>query len=337
MKVCPNCFLDKELKGFISSSTEIGDCDVCNSKKQQLLNVAELIDFFQELLDNIEINDKGIPLSAKLQEEWNLFSTLSTAHKILNHVLPFISTDITSSNATVDYIDDIIANSNHWEVLKEELKWKNRFVINIERLIDLGWDGFFNTQFRLNKDVELFRARLHHQSGMQAYQLEEMICPSKEIVGGGRANPPGIPFLYLSDNPETVFYEVRASHSDELSVGTFQLKPHIDAIEIVDFTEDTPLFQPGKVNQIIKSKLLRQNISKDLSKPMRRYDNELEYISTQFICEFIRVFTGALGVRFKSSLHSQGNNIVLFDQELMNCKAVKLVSICKVKLEEIEI
>src|SRR5690606_1741880 len=106
---------------------------------------------------------------------------------------------------------------------------------------------------------------------------KEMTCPPKEFANGGRANPSGIPFLYLSDNPQTVLYEVRASYLDELSVGTFELRPEFDSIKLVDFTEDTFLFQPnsGSINETIKGKLLRQKISSDLSKPMRRYDSEL--------------------------------------------------------------
>ncbi len=339
MKVCSNCFSDKELKGFISSTTENGDCDVCNSKNQQLLDVFELFDFFQELLNNFKVSVNGMPLSSKIQSTWSFFSSHSVANKILNFILPNILTDITSSNVNVDYTDDIIENYNHWEVLKEELKWKNRFVINIERLEDLGWDGFFNTQFKLNKDVELYRARLHHQSGLPEYKPEEMSCPKKEFSGGGRANPSGIPFLYLCDNPETVLYEVRASYLDELSLGIFELKPGIDSIKLVDFTEDTLLFQPNTstINKTIKGKLLRQKISGDLSKPMRRYDSELEYIPTQFICEFIKVFTGAFGIRFNSSLHPKGNNIVLFDQELMYCKAVKKIKIHSINLQGMDV
>lgn len=339
MKVCVNCFSDKELKGFISSSTEIGDCEVCESKNQSLLDVSELFDFFQELLDNYKVFENGMSLASKIQSHWSFFSSHGVANKILNDVLPNLQTEIISSNINVEYTDDIIENYNHWELLKEELKWKNRFVINIERLEELGWDGFFNTQFKLSKDVELFRARLHHQSGLEVYKPEQMTCPPKEFASAGRANPSGIPFLYLSDNEETVLYEVRASYLDELSVGTFKLKTVMESIKLVDFTEDTSLFQPssGSINKTIKGKLLRQKISNDLSKPMRRYDSELEYISTQFICEFIKVFTGALGIRFNSSLHPKGNNIVLFDQNLMTCVLVKKVKINSVNLQGLEI
>jgi hypothetical protein len=200
-------------------------------------------------------------------------------------------------------------------------------------LEDLGWDSFFNTQFELQSKDKMYRARVHHKSGLSAYEPNKMMCPSRKNVGGGRANPLGIPYLYLSDNSETVLYEVRASFLDELSVGTFKLKDSEGKTKIVDFTEDTSLFKLNKVNETIKASLLRDKISKDLSKPMRRYDTEIEYISTQFICEFIKVYTGASGIRFRSSLHPSGNNIVIFDQDIIECIDVKLEKITSLKLE----
>ena len=82
----------------------------------------------------------------------------------------------------------------------------------------------------------------------------------------------------------------------------------------------------------IKSTLLKQLISKDLSKPMRRYDSELDYIPTQFICEFIRVFIDVDGIKFKSSLHKFGNNLVIFDQHIMGCTDVKRVQVSAVDI-----
>jgi hypothetical protein len=335
MKFCANCFSDKELIGYISSSTEISECNVCGSKNQPVLNASELFDFFQELIDNFKIDKNGMPLDSKIQTSWNFFSSKDSANKILNFILPNIQTKVISPNTNVEYTDEIIENYSHWEVLKNELKWKNRFVVNIERLVELGWDSFFNTQYMLFKETPLFRARLHNESGMPLYQPEEMSCPPKESTSGGRANPSGIPYLYLSDNSETTIYEVRASYLDELSVGEFVLNSEYESIRIVDFTEDTSLFQPNAVsiNKTIKGKLLRKKISVDLSKPMRRYDSELEYIPTQFICEFIKVFTGANGIRFNSSLHPEGNNIVIFDKQLMTCVSVKKVKINSVNLQ----
>ena len=70
---------------------------------------------------------------------------------------------------------------------------------------------------------------------------------------------------------------------------------------------------------------------------MRRYDSELEYIPTQFICEYIKVFTRAKGIRFRSSLHKEGNNIVFFESALMECKSVKKVKIRNINLNSIDV
>lgn len=106
MKVCVNCFSDKELKGFISSSSVIGDCAVCESNNQQLLDVSELFDFFQELVDNFKIEENGIPLSSKIQSNWSFFSTHYTANKILKYVLPKLKTKVISLNINVEFPND---------------------------------------------------------------------------------------------------------------------------------------------------------------------------------------------------------------------------------------
>lgn len=337
MKVCSNCFADKEIKGFISSFQTIGECKICHSSDVHSIDLKELLDFFQELIDNFEKSENGEPLRSKVQANWSFFSSQKTASEILNKVLPEINTEIISSDNLVEYSTEITDNYTHWETVKEELKWTKRFFINTEYLEDLGWDGFFNTQYELTPSDKLFRARVHHASDQPAIHINNMLSPPRENTLGGRANPMGIPYLYLSDNEETVLYEVRASYLDELSIGTFQLKPDFESLRIVDFTEDTSLFQPRMVRETIKARLLRDRISIDLSKPMRRYDSEIEYIPTQFICEFIKVYTGAVGIRFRSSLHPEGKNIVLFEDNKVDCVSVKKIKIASLRLKAIEL
>ena len=140
-------------------------------------------------------------------------------------------------------------------------------------------------------------------------------------------------YLYLSDNEETILYEVRASYLDEISVATFtKNEEYQNEIIISDFTEIPTLYHPNGVNRKIKSTLLKQLISRDLSKPMRRYDSELDYIPTQFICEFIKTFTNVQGIKFRSSLHNVGSNLVLFNQDTMKCRSVKKVQISNVNI-----
>jgi hypothetical protein len=330
--VCKNCFADKELIGFIVSQNQHGDCNCCGSKNVEVIAIEELLDFFKELFDNFQSEPEGKSLISLIQGNWSLFSNLECGNKILNFTLDQLGSPITNSEELVDFNDAILENINHWFKLKDQLKWERRYFTNIDYLTDdLGWDSFFESKVVLKKEDIFFRARLHGSADKSAFTDVEMFCPPKEISSAGRANPMGIPYLYLSDNDQTILYEIRASYLDEVTIASFKIKPDIEEeIIISDFTESPTLYHPNSVNKRIKSTLLKQLISRDLSKPMRRYDSELDYIPTQFICEFIKIFTNVQGIKFRSSLHNVGNNLVIFNQNIMNCVDVRKVKVSRV-------
>jgi len=332
---CKNCFADKELKAFIQSQNNIGNCNFCESKEVERVNVQELIDFFEELFANFSSNSRGKGLLSIIQGGWNLFSNLECGHKIVNFTLNSTGSSINNSEGLVDFNDEILENISYWVKLKEQLKWGIRYFTNIEKLTnDLGWDGFFESKTVLQKEDIFYRARLHNNANEDIFSFQQMLCPPKEISTAGRANPSGIPYLYLSDNKETILYEVRASYLDEVSVASFGIKKDLERkINISDLTESSTLYHPSEVSKKIKSTLLKQSISRDLSKPMRRYDSELDYVPTQFICEFIKIFTNVDGIKFRSSLHNVGNNLVIFNQEIMECIDVKKVQINRVEIK----
>lgn len=331
-KVCTQCFADKELVAFIRSQSSSGDCTFCGAKGVPCIALEELHDFFSELMGHFQPDHKGTMLKSALQGNWSLFSSLHTAYPILNTVLSVIKAPVSHADEFVRFSDAIQENVGYWDALKTKLISENRYITDVNYLTDeLGWDGFFNSQIEIPPATPLYRARLHQNSGENPYTAAEMFCPPAHRSTAGRANPSGIPYLYLSDNSETILYEIRASYLDEVSIGTFQLKPAIGKpVLIADFTEASTIFHPNRVGDKIKSTLLKQKISADLSKPMRRYDSELDYIPTQFICEFIKIYTGVHGIKFRSSLHVTGNNFVVFDQGLMDCTEVKQVKIRKV-------
>lgn len=330
--VCKNCFSDKELIGFIVSQGKIGNCNCCKSENVEIIELIELLDFFKELFDNFQTKGDGKSLISLIQGNWNLFSNLDCGHKILNKALNQTESTISNSEELVDFSDEILENINYWSILKEQLKWERRYFTNINTLTDdLGWDSFFESKTIINDDETYYRARLHQNSNEDIYPIDKMSSPLPQYASAGRANPIGIPYLYLSDNEETILYEVRASYLDEISVAAFtKNEEYQNEIIISDFTEAPTLYHPTEINKKIKSTLLKQLISRDLSKPMRRYDSELDYIPTQFICEFIRTFTNVQGIKFRSSLHNVGSNLVLFNQKTMKCRSVKKVQVSNV-------
>lgn len=332
--ICESCFEDKELKGFILSQGEIKICDFCDCSTNKVIAIDELLDFFDELLSNFEPHSAGSGLSSLIQGDWSLFRNIETSFKFLNIIIDRLGLSFYNADVLVNYSQEILSNVNYWFKLKEQLKWERRYLIDINYLTDeLGWDGFFESKFTVGKNDILYRARLHRNVDDETYPPEEMFSPPRESSTAGRANPMGIPYLYLSDNPETILYEIRSTFLDEVSIGKFLVKN--DATEdvlISDFTEMPTIYHPTEVNKKIKSRLLKRYISRDLSQPLRRYDSELDYIPTQFICEFIKAFTGVQGLKFTSSLHNIGNNYVIFNQDIFECTEVDKIKISKVKI-----
>jgi len=336
MKICIHCFADQELRQFIvTNSTEKGKCDYCaDSFETELLDVGELLDFFAEFIAIFKIDPKGIAISRLIQNDWNLFPDEWKCNIILSDILKSLNSSIVDPSITVSYIDDILDCTLYWETLKSEIKWNTRFLTNIDKLDERHWPLLFKQTVVLSPAELLFRARLHYSGDQKEFDTINMGCPDKSVVSAGRANPQGIPFLYLSKNIETTLYEIRATFLDDVSIGKFKIKGDCDVV-LVDFTEIASAFlNVDKIVEYAKSMLLKRYISTDLSKPIRRYDSELEYIPTQFICEYIRYNNkDAAGIMFDSSLHIGGKNIVLFDQDKVECISVEKQRVTNVVIE----
>lgn len=236
--VCTNCFADEEIINFISSQKNIGNCSFCDGKDVETINIEELFDFFYDVISNFKPKSDGRSFISIIQENWNLFEQQDIGVLILNYFIDKKSKYFKNAEEKADFNDDIIENVNYWEKLKYELKWNRRYLTNIEYLTqDLGWDGFFSSQIKINENDKFYRARLHINNQTPKFKKAEMFCPPKEKTTAGRANPMGIPYLYLCDNINTTLYEIRASYLDEISVGIFKLNNSLDDITIADFTE----------------------------------------------------------------------------------------------------
>ncbi|MBW8326063.1 MAG: RES family NAD+ phosphorylase [Prolixibacteraceae bacterium] len=344
MKVCDQCFNDNEIKQFIvATSTEYGTCECC-LEEGNLIDVNEIMDFFSEFISIFKYDDvNGEPLINVLQGAWGIFSSSDIGLKILSDFDVSLTLELVlglnlpgsgfNPKIPVSYIDEIIESVSFWTKLKDDLKWKRRFLTDIDEMTELGWDAMFNVFVILDSQNKLYRARINQNEQTTAYSDIQMYAPPNTTSTAGRANPQGIPYLYLSKTLETTLYEARASFLDNISIGIFHIKDGFEA-KLVDFTNKTsPFNNMGDIINFTKARLLREVISQDLSKPLRRYDSELEYIPTQFICEYIRFFTGAEGIQFYSSLEKDGINVVLFDQENIICSDVELHQITEVTIK----
>lgn len=163
------------------------------------------------------------------------------------------------------------------------------------------------------------------------YSKKDSDAPPCQKAPAGRANSQNISYLYATDNIDTAILEVGAKTQQPVSIAEIRI---LRDIKLFDFCYDTYQLQDGHYIDSINLSTL----SKEFSRP--NYMDALEYLPTQYLCEFIKEL-GFDGIRFRSSLTQNGNNIVIFDTtsankayEIMNSK-VFLVKAVNVEFEQI--
>jgi len=174
----------------------------------------------------------------------------------------------------------------------------------------------------LNKNSLLWRAQIGH-SWKSLYEkkikIDEIpapypksrMIPQVNAAREGRANPKGIPFLYLATDKETSMSEVRPWIGSYLTVASFIL---LKDLKIVDFSRDNEPFLSslfGKIDENKIEKLIWSDINRAFARPIENDEKTAEYTPTQIIAEFFKN-NGFDGIGYKSSL-SSGYNIALFN------------------------
>ena len=330
MLICEECFADPELRAAVSAnSTSSGECDICHTYGK-LLDLSEFTDFFDALLFLFEPVSNGKTVVNFIQDEKKKKKNESAAYGILDDILKSGSYSFSITDS-VDYNSDIKDRIAVWDRLKKSVKERSRFFTDMD---DFTRYNYLSVGDGLHVGQRLYRSRIT-PAGKEKIKRSEMGCPPKELATAGRANPIGIPYLYLSDSAKTTYFEVRAVYLDKLSVGIFKI---IRNQKLVDFVYDVNLylsFIDGTLplKEIIIKKKIIDEISHDLSKPLRRYDSELEYVPTQLICEYCLRELNADGISFDSSLYKGGRNYVLFDQTAAKCVRVDCHEITRIDID----
>lgn len=315
-------FADTEIVSLLQDGSEDG--------------IQTVEDFLYALLSLYEMAPDGKSLSEALISDWQVFANKASLDYVLEQMgNPFRSSD------KVRYIEEYQNYLQAWEKVKEDVKTSTRFFCHLGSIADVLNDyDISNDSLLLFKNDKFFRARVHHREE-PAFPKTEMGCPEKpEQATPGRANPRGIRYLYLCGDDQTPFYEVRPYYLDRVDIGEFIIQEN--SLKIVDFTEKVNLFKvfyddgEDVFKQKVKRRVLFDAFSSDLSKPLRSFDSELEYIPTQYICEYFKDI-GADGIMFKSSVRTEGKNLVLFHPEKAECVEVRPYEVNRIAIDRVDV
>jgi hypothetical protein len=344
MDCCINCFNDKEIIGFIySNSTRIGNCAFCGNDGVDLIDAIELEELFQPLISLfktvVELNINvpvGREMHQKIQDVWNVFKLPEDRSKvllssILADIIPGDSVLLNSSVEIEVFFSPALAGDLHekkWENFADEIRSKNRFFLNETIDLDLLSNLLKNFSKSYDKGKRFYRARVSEKNG---FTLIEMGKPPSDKSTAGRANPVGIPYLYVSTDIETTVYESRSTYLDYITIA--ELKG-IDSLEVVSLREIaafSPFVFGDQLSVYLSHQKYLTRLEQELSKPIRRYDKELDYLPSQYLCEYVKSL-GFDAIEYGSSLKPGGINLAVFNDDKLEIRSVEIYEISDISL-----
>ncbi len=291
-------------------SNKIGTCSFCKAKNVTLISPEALTDYFDPLLEIYKEDMNGQPLNELIQNDWAIFASAkkNQQKKILNAITQ--NPNFSKVKFVPKYPQDK-ANIEKWHSFTEELKHKNRFIPKGAPEKDF-FDSFGPLLgVTIEKGIQKFyRARINEEG--KQFKLKEMKKPPAKKVQNGRANPLGIPYLYIASTAETAIAEVRGHKGEFVTVLEFTVKRKL---ELFDLREPKNTISPfdflDEIEFIYAHMPYLTLLGDELSKPVSPSKANLEYLSSQYLCEWIKQIGGYHGIIYKSSI-ADGNNYVIF-------------------------
>ncbi|MFD1615338.1 RES family NAD+ phosphorylase [Gelatiniphilus marinus] len=323
MNCCVNCFTSDYLISIINADDRVGNCNFCNSVDVSIFKASKLVDFFRNFLSLYTVDSySNFDLAQSLKNDFNLITDKVTNSKELFQAI-FTDEmeefeDLFNNNVSSEIINEEVKIHNIWNDFKKEIKFSNRYFasnsINFEILKSILYSSLTK---KVYQGEFYFRSRISDKKGFIKENMGNPPLP--ELASAGRANPRGISYLYIADSIETALYETRSTIFDYVTIGKFIVKEEIEVISFRNIATD-PIYWSERedIKNYIEYLPFIYTLQKELSLPIRKKDKSLDYIPSQYICEYIKSL-GFDGVEYQSSLYSSGYNLAIFNPKKLEC------------------
>jgi hypothetical protein len=319
MNCCAECFGDRGLRKDIipMSSTAVGLCSYCGSENVAVVAPPQLAKFFELLINAYEKSEEGKTLVEWFREDWGMFEHPRMDVPRAKDLLAEILDDGNIVRQVFTPVSDLgVDRLSEWEKLREELMHHNRFFpgenFDLDRLKVLLPPLTLDASEVPNL---WYRARI--QSGEKPFPLAEMGAPPNKVASHGRANPAGIPYLYLGSTHATAISEIRPHTGEIACVAEFTTPNNL---ELIDLRRPRKMVSPFLLEDSVDIARMRsdlpflERLGDELTRPVLPQSAAIDYTPTQYLCEFIKK-CGYHGVIYRSSV-SDGMNLALFTPAL---------------------
>ncbi|MBP0616595.1 RES family NAD+ phosphorylase [Jiella mangrovi] len=330
---CPDCFDDRELRDqlFPSLNPSQGTCDFCGTVDAQLVEPSQLANYFELLVNVYEHRDGGKTLVEWMKDDWQLFShpSMDIAHakELLSEILDDGEIVRRGFAPSTSYISEGLAQ---WDKLRDEMMYSNRWFLDVaideERLEQL-----LDMLIAPPLPLKWYRARIQVED--EIFSIDRMGAPPRRRSSNGRANPAGIPYLYLGSLADTAVAEIRPHTGEFACVADFTI-PEIKAADLRNprkLVSPFILSESSAIGQLRADLPLLVRLGEELTRPVQPAGAAIDYIPSQYLCEFIKK-RGFDGVVYRSSV-SDGINLALFDPTQAVGGSVSRYNVSKVFVE----
>jgi hypothetical protein len=341
MRACRACFAASTWTANASPpESSPANCDFGHGYSPQTWPTTAWVDSISGLLAIYEESTDGDADEVQhcVQRDWGIFTLApQDVRAFLESAVPGHPLLGAGTKARLSTSEGGSSGADHltsWTAFSEEIRKRNRYFPKTVPDLALLAQVLSESVRRVDIDIDLFRGRIFEGC---APPKSEMGAPPAEKATAGRANPVGIPYLYLAYSRETCLYEARATTLLRLAVGRFRPKRQLSVLNLADI-EPPDFFSLFEVEstdaQVSRAAYHRYltALGDELRKPIRSSDRLTDYIPTQYLCEMAKSI-GLDGVLYSSSLDPSGRNVVLFDVESCECVAEpEIVEVAAVEL-----
>ena len=356
--ICSQCVLEPYISQEIESEGKEATCCICDkTKKVKNILSLDLSPFFDNIFytdtnDSVEITDDNKKDFCSLLEEFYFLKLGIDKEYIIKYYIDKNYPNLYSSFLIQS--SEIIKklNKNIWNDLLEEVKHERRFIFKestSKLLFEIQKYSFIFLE-KVDKETILYRGRVGNY-----YSEEDFLKPPKDKAQHLRANPYGIPYLYLTNDKDCCINECRLNYPNSISIAEFYL---INDIYLLNLTKKPSIIEmcrisdgmePENIFNIIE---VFSHIDEEMSKPVYDDKKHLDYILTQLFTECVKLAHESIkekegqhidGIIFRSSFDFKNNknwkNYVLFnDKDILNLKNTEYYSwIYEDKIHKLEL
>lgn len=209
---------------------------------------------------------------------------------------------------------------SQWQTFCENVKHRARYFNHKDFSVTDFLEKFANALLKIEHSeyLTIFRARkinsLEEEISIKSNPACELGKVPIQYAQNNRFSPIGISYGYFATDELTAIKEIRVKQGEQIAIGKFSIT---DELKLIDFRFQTMKDKVNIFNDDLDLSLYCQqrfikDFLQDISKPIKDNDQQLEYVPTQIMAEYIW-HLGYDGFLFDSSQNESGVNLVIFE------------------------